>query len=98
MDSCSTRSTPWKVPFVEFAGQGFVIEIKLVRESKGRDATLREGLTQVARYRATVGGPETPTYIALFDRTPAGRAKPWEERLTWEVVDTPGGSVTAVGG
>jgi hypothetical protein len=65
--------------FVEFAGQGFVIEIKLVRESKGRDATLREGLTQVARYRATVGGPETPTYIALFDRTPAGRAKPWEE-------------------
>ncbi len=84
--------------FVEYAGQGFVIEIKLVRESKGRESTLREGLTQVARYRATVGGPDTPTYIALFDRTPTGRAKSWEERLTWEIVDTLGGKVNVVGG
>ena len=84
--------------FVEYSGQGFVIEIKLVRESKGRESTLREGLTQVARYRATVGGPDTPTYIALFDRTPAGRAKSWEERLTWEIVDTLGGKVNVVGG
>ena len=45
-----------------------------------------------------MGGPDTPTYIALFDRTPAGRAKSWEERLTWEIVDTLGGKVNVVGG
>jgi hypothetical protein len=83
--------------FVEFAGQGFVIEIKLVHAKKGRDKTLVEALSQVSRYRATVGGSNTPTYIALFDRTPSGRNLSWQERLTWDVVETPGGKVTVMG-
>ncbi|QQS06106.1 MAG: PD-(D/E)XK nuclease domain-containing protein [Fibrobacterota bacterium] len=82
---------------VEYAKAKHIIEIKLVRASKGRAKTLEEALTQVSRYRATVGGPDTPTYIALFDRTPAGRKLSWEERLTWEVVQTPGGQVAVVG-
>ena len=84
--------------FVEFAGQGFIVEIKLVKPNKGRDATLTEALAQVARYRAQVGSAETPTYIALFDRTPAGRAKSWDERITWDMVQTESGKVTVVGG
>lgn len=83
--------------FVEYGGKAYVIEIKLVHPSEGRQATLEEALRQVSRYRATVGGPETATYIALFDRTPAGRALSWEERLTWEELDTQGGKVTVVG-
>ncbi len=83
--------------FVEFAGQGFVIEINLVRASKGRQKTLEEALKQVSRYRATVGDHTTPTYIALFDRTPSGRNLSWEERLTWETIETEGGSVTVMG-
>lgn len=83
--------------FVEFAGQGFVIEIKLVHPGDGRATTLQEALTQVSRYRATVGDRTTPTYIALFDRTPAGRNLSWEERLTWDVLETETGSVTVMG-
>jgi hypothetical protein len=83
--------------FVEFAGQGFVIEIKLVHPGDGKATTLEEALSQVSRYRATVGGPDTPTYIALFDRTPSGRILSWQERLTWDVVETPGGKVTVMG-
>lgn len=44
-----------------------------------------------------MGGPETATYLALFDRTEAGRKLSWEERLTWDVVETEGGQVTVVG-
>ncbi|MBK8804197.1 MAG: PD-(D/E)XK nuclease domain-containing protein [Fibrobacteres bacterium] len=83
--------------FVEFAGQGFVIEIKLVHPGDGRAATLQNALAQVSRYRATVGDRNTPTYIALFDRTPAGRQKSWEERLTWETLETESGTVTVMG-
>lgn len=83
--------------FVEFAGQGFIIEIKLVHAGDGRKTTLDNALRQVARYRDKVGGPATPTYIALFDRTPAGRILPWDERITWDEVDTPTGKVTVVG-
>lgn len=84
--------------FVQYGGQGTIIEIKLVKANKGRQRTLEEALRQVSRYRASVGGPETPTYVVLFDRTPAGRALPWEQRLTWEELDTEGGRVTVVGG
>ena len=83
--------------FVEFAGQGFVIEIKLVRDRKTRERTLSEALQQVSRHRATVGGPETRAYIALFNRTTAGRNLLWAERLTWDVVETDGGKVTVMG-
>lgn len=83
--------------FVEFAGQGFIIEIKLVHPGDGRATTLEEALTQVSRYRATVGDQTTPTYIALFDRTPSGRKLSWEERLTWETIETEGGPVTVMG-
>jgi hypothetical protein len=58
---------------------------------------LEEALTQVSRYRATVGDRNTPTYIALFDRTPAGRKMPWEERLTWDILQTETGPVTVAG-
>lgn len=40
---------------VEYAGQSFIIEIKLVKASKGWERTLEEGLNQVSRYRAKLG-------------------------------------------
>ncbi len=83
---------------VEYGGERFILEIKLVRANKGRAKPLEEALKQVSRYRATVGGPETATYVVLFDRTPSGRELPWEARLTWEELETEGGKVTVVGG
>lgn len=40
---------------VEYAGQSFIIEITLVKASKGWERTLEEGLNQVSRYRAKLG-------------------------------------------
>ena len=80
-----------------FGASWNIIEIKLVHEADGRKTTLQEGLVQIARYRKRIG-EGTPSYLVLFDRTPAGRAKSWDERTSWEVCEADGGPVTVVGG
>ena len=80
-----------------FGGKWNIIEIKLVHEADGRKTTLAEGLVQITRYRKRIGAG-TPSYLVLFDRTPAGRAKSWDERISWEICEADGGPVTVVGG
>ncbi len=67
---------------IEWKGFRHIIEIKLVHPHDGRLATLERGLLQIARYRDQVG--EATQTLALFDRTPAGRAMSWDERLLRE--------------
>ena len=81
---------------VLYADRWSIIEIKLVK-NQGREQALRKGLEQVVRYRDTVDR-RAGAWLVVFDRSPAGRQKTWEERLTWEAVDTPFGAVTVVGG
>jgi len=81
---------------VWFGGAWSIIEVKLVR-NRGREATILEGLKQIARYRDHID-PAAPAFLVVFDRTPAGRAKTWEERLTREEMETPGGKVIVVSG
>ncbi|RCK72913.1 MAG: Cell division protein FtsI [Peptidoglycan synthetase] [Candidatus Ozemobacter sibiricus] len=83
---------------VEWQGRWSVIEIKLVHPADGREGTIEEGLRQTARYRDAVGASEA--YLVVFDRRPEARARPWEERLTWEERPSPtgqGGPITVVG-
>jgi hypothetical protein len=68
---------------IEWKGHKHIVEIKLVHPRHGREATLSKGLAQIARYADKVGRDATKT-LAIFDRTPAGRAMPWEERLRRE--------------
>jgi hypothetical protein len=68
---------------IEWKGHKHIVEIKLVHPRHGREATLAKGLAQIARYADKVGRDATQT-LAIFDRTPAGRAMPWEERLRRE--------------
>lgn len=82
---------------VLFGGTWTVIEIKLVHAGDGRATTLEEGVEQVNRYRGIID-PKCKAYLVLFDRTSAGRKLSWDERLTWDVVETPCGAVTVVGG
>ena len=81
----------------EYGGKWNIIEIKLVHPYDRVEGTKEEGLVQINRYRDKIG-KGTPSYLVVFDRTPAGREKSWEERLSWEVVDTDGGPVTVLGG
>ena len=82
---------------VQFGGAWSIIEIKLVHPGDGRALTVEEGLEQVNRYRNLID-PEAPAYLVVFNRTPAGRQLTWNERISWEIVDTPQGKVMVVGG
>ncbi|MBK9579043.1 MAG: AAA-like domain-containing protein [Fibrobacteres bacterium] len=68
---------------IEWKGHKHIIEIKLVHPRHGREATLKKGLKQIVQYADKVGRDSTKTLV-IFDRTPAGRAMPWEERLRRE--------------
>jgi hypothetical protein len=68
---------------IEWRGFKHIVEIKLVHPRKGREATLDQGLKQISRYADKVGREATRTLV-IFDRTIAGRAMPWEERLRRE--------------
>ncbi len=80
---------------VEWQGVWYVIEIKLVHPQDGREATIEEGLVQVARYRDSVGAVES--YLLVFDRRPEAKQQPWESRLTWETRSTEKGPITVIG-
>jgi hypothetical protein len=79
-----------------FGGAWSIIEIKLVH-SRGREATIRQGLEQIERYRDHID-PSAPACLVVFDRTPAGRAKSWEERLTREACGSDPDKVLVFGG
>lgn len=68
---------------IEWKGHKHIIEIKLVHPRHGRESTLKKGLKQIAQYAGKVGRDATKTLV-IFDRTPAGRTMPWEERLRRE--------------
>ena len=68
---------------IEWKGFKHIVEIKLVHPRDGSESTLEQGLKQIARYADKVGRDATQTLV-IFDRTPAGRAMPWEERLRRE--------------
>jgi len=80
---------------VLFGGRWSIIEIKLVSR-QGLERTRQQGLEQVIRYRDTIDR-QAGAWLVIFDRTPSGRQKTWEERLTWNPVTTPSGTVTVVG-
>jgi len=80
---------------VLYAGHWSIIEIKLVSR-QGLERTVQQGLDQVLRYRDTIDR-QAGAWLVVFDRTPAGRLKTWEERLTWNTVPTQAGPVTVVG-
>jgi hypothetical protein len=67
---------------IEWKGHKHILEIKMVHPHDGRDTTLKNGLSQIASYRDKVG--EATQTLALFDRTEAGKAMPWEDRLKCE--------------
>lgn len=82
---------------VLFAGHWSILEIKLVHPHDGRDETVTAGLKQIDRYRSTID-PAAPAALVVFDRTPAGRALPWNERLYRETHETASGRVMVFGG
>ncbi len=71
---------------VEYAGHWYIIEIKLVHSYDTPDSVREEGLEQIRQYRDKID-PGAPSYLVIFDRRPATRAKSWDERIRWEQID-----------
>jgi hypothetical protein len=77
---------------IEYNGNRYIIEIKLLRSYHSPAAFRKKGLEQVLKYRdkfspslsESVGEGLTPAYLIIFDRRPETKSKSWDERITWE--------------
>ena len=77
---------------IEFKGNKYIIEIKLVRDHDGLQTVREEGLAQIANYRDRFASG-SPAWLLIFDRRAKTREKSWDERISWEQV----GDVTVLG-
>ena len=68
---------------IEYRGQWYIIEIKLVHDHDSLETVKEEGLEQIRNYRDRFV-PGVPAYLTIFDRRAKTRKKSWDERITWE--------------
>ena len=71
---------------VQYKGELFIIEIKLIRYYDTPKMVKEEGLEQIQSYRSKFDSG-TPAYLIIFDRQPESKTKSWDERISWEVID-----------
>ncbi|MDR1719220.1 MAG: PD-(D/E)XK nuclease domain-containing protein [Dysgonamonadaceae bacterium] len=71
---------------IEYHGQHFIIEIKIVHDYETRQAVQEEGLEQIRAYRDAVN-PSAPAYLVIFDRRTKTKEKSWDDRIGWEEID-----------
>jgi hypothetical protein len=81
----------WLDLAVDYNGQIYIIEIKLVHPYDTPQTVKEEGLEQIRAYRDRVDS-RAPAYLAVFDRRPEAKKLPWAERLKW----TTEGDITVV--
>jgi hypothetical protein len=79
---------------IRFGGRTNIVEIKLVHPRMGRDATMAQGLEQIARYANTMAADTR--HLVIFDRRPEARVKPWDARLSVEARTAPDGQPVQV--
>jgi len=77
--------------FIEYKGDKFIIEIKLLRSWDTPNEILEDGLKQITAYRGKAA-PGAPAYLMIFDRREETKTKSWDERISWETE----GDVTVV--
>jgi hypothetical protein len=65
---------------VEYKGEAYIIEIKLIHSYETPAEVREEGLEQITRYRDKVGG-NAAAYLVIFDRRDDTKKAPWDERL-----------------
>jgi hypothetical protein len=82
--------------FIEYQGDKFIIEIKLIHSWDSPEVILEEGLHQITMYRDKID-INTPTYLMIFDRRDTAKGIPWDKRIYWQEEIVSGGKVTVVG-
>ncbi|MDR1315477.1 MAG: PD-(D/E)XK nuclease domain-containing protein [Spirochaetales bacterium] len=71
---------------VEYKGESFILEIKLIHSYDTPDAVRNEGMEQIIKYRDRINSG-IPAYLLIFDRRPETKKKSWDERLSWAEED-----------
>jgi hypothetical protein len=67
--------------FIEYQGENYIIEIKLIHSNDSPKEIREEGLRQVDTYRNKIDS-NAPAYLMLFDRRAEAKLKPWDERIS----------------
>jgi hypothetical protein len=78
--------------FINFQGESFIIEIKMLRDHDSPKTIEEEGMEQIQRYGDKFD-IETLLYLIIFDRSAKRKSKLWDERILWKQVD----NVTVLG-
>ncbi|MDR1633075.1 MAG: PD-(D/E)XK nuclease domain-containing protein [Dysgonamonadaceae bacterium] len=79
---------------VEFGGQCYIIEVKVVYYYDSPDMVREEGLEQITEYRDKINA-SAQAWLVIFDRRPKAKELPWDERIRWETDEA--NRVTIVG-
>jgi hypothetical protein len=82
--------------FIEYQGDKYVIEIKLIHSWDSPEEIREEGLRQITMYRGKIDA-NAPSYLMIFDRRSEVKEKPWDERIYWQEETVSGGTVAVVG-
>jgi hypothetical protein len=67
---------------VEYKGECFILEIKLVHSYDTPEAVRKEGIEQILGYKDKIHS-NPPAYLLIFDRRPKAKKKSWDQRLSW---------------
>ncbi|GHU85086.1 hypothetical protein FACS189473_3670 [Spirochaetia bacterium] len=67
---------------VEYNKKRYILEVKLLRDTKSAEVVKEQGLAQTEKYRDTIDST-APAYLVLFDRRSESKKAPWDTRLTW---------------
>ena len=81
---------------IEYMGEKFIVELKLIRRRDSPERVREEGLRQIASYRDKAA-PGAPSYLVIFDRRDDAKSRPWEEKIYRQEEVLPAGSVTILG-
>jgi len=71
---------------IEYNGNWYIIEIKLVRNHDSFQTVKEEGLEQIRSYRDKFD-PDAFSWLVIFDRRTKTLEKNWDERISWEQLD-----------
>jgi len=82
--------------FIEYQGDKYIIEIKLIHSWDSREETREEGLRQITMYRDKIDA-NAPAYLMIFDRRDSSKSLSWNEKIYWQEEAVSGGTVTVVG-
>ena len=81
---------------IEYKGDKYVIEIKLIYQRSNPKNVRAEGIQQISSYRDRVA-PKVPSYLMIFDRRETAKNLSWDEKIYLHEEEHSTGNITIIG-